>query len=242
MIFETLNNRGKPISELDKIKNSILYLAKKTRPEDPSLPQLVEHCWEHTLNQLMIAELSETAREDQLLRANWLYSQNPNARDWKGITSFKNKFKIGERVDSRDLYEERINRLYDGLCSYVEELEAAATAYCDVLSPNRAGAFEGFIPDGGPGEEVRSWAIRFLRVGVPANFLPLLMACRRSFTADEYAGMLELCEKMAFRTYVLREGGRSHKGGPRLSRLAYSIFKEQMSYEDARGALAVIAI
>ena len=79
IIFETMNNRGKPISEMDKIKNSVLYLSSKTSPDDRRLPDLVENCWEHVLNTLMISSLNDTRHEDQLLRANWLYSQNNNA-------------------------------------------------------------------------------------------------------------------------------------------------------------------
>ncbi len=218
VIFETMNNRGKPISEMDKIKNSLLYLASKTAPSDTLLPSLVEKCWEEVLNTLMTAGFHETRHEDQLLRANWLYSQNENAKEWKGIDSFKSSFNLTD-------YKSNKNDLYKRLCEYVRQLKESAVAFCDVLAPDRAGAFEGFLKNGTKIEvEVREWSTRFSRLNVPSNFLPLLMAARLKSTPEDYLTLIQLCEKMAFRTYVLK-GSRSHAGAARLYRLSSSVFK-----------------
>ena len=72
VIFEVMNNRGKPLSELDLAKNYVLYLGTKLDVPEHSLHSDVVLAWGSVFRDLMTAELTETWHEEQLLRAHWL--------------------------------------------------------------------------------------------------------------------------------------------------------------------------
>src|SRR3954447_9309454 len=74
VIFETLNDRGRPLTSLEKIKNYLLYLASQL--DEPRSTDLADR-----INPL-VRHLQEPADassevEDRLLRAHWLTTQNP---------------------------------------------------------------------------------------------------------------------------------------------------------------------
>jgi hypothetical protein len=50
VIFEVMNNRGKPISEMEKAKNYLLYLAAKLELDEPhDLAERINSTWTHIL-------------------------------------------------------------------------------------------------------------------------------------------------------------------------------------------------
>ncbi len=94
------------------------------------------------------------------------------------------------------------------------------------MAPASARAFEGFLNGGAVDTDVRDWAVRFSRTNVVSNFLPLLMAARLRLPPDQFLEILDLCEKMAFRTYILK-GARSHAGAQKLNRLSSLVYKSE---------------
>ena len=91
-IFETLNQRGKELTELEKTKNYLLYLANLL--DDGPRQQLaadINESWRTIFANLGSAQLGP-AHEDQLLRAHWLATQDPRQREWEKIRSVKKQF------------------------------------------------------------------------------------------------------------------------------------------------------
>ena len=225
IIFETMNNRGKPITELEKAKNYLLYLAGKLQlPGEHELVASVNQTWKHIFESLMAAGLSSTDNEDQLLRAHWLMVYDPQTRNWEGSRSIKRRFNL------RD-YRGRHESLLAGLQAYLSSLHNAATAYCDIFRPTRAGAFQNFH-----GQPIRKQIVgearRLARLGSLASFLPLLMAWRTQHSDDGagYIKLLQLCEKYAFRVYRWLQL-RSNAGQSGLFGLGYQLYQEQASIE-----------
>lgn len=79
VIFEVMNNRGKPRSELEKVKNYLLYAAS-TLSVPNNLPHVVNDAWAEIFRQLMAAGLTSSTDEDRLLRAHWLTAYDPQPR------------------------------------------------------------------------------------------------------------------------------------------------------------------
>jgi len=84
VIFEVMNNRGKPLSELDLVKNYVLYLGTKLDLPEHSLHSDVVRAWGTVFRDLMSAELTETWHEEQLLRAHWLMAYDYQRKNWDG--------------------------------------------------------------------------------------------------------------------------------------------------------------
>ena len=111
VIFETLNQRGKELTELEKTKNYLLYLANLL---DDGLRQqlaaVINESWRTIFVNLGSAQLGP-AHEDQLLRAHWLATQDPRQREWEKIRSVKKQFHRSKYREDKPLLLDRGHRL-----------------------------------------------------------------------------------------------------------------------------------
>jgi hypothetical protein len=94
VIFEVLNNRGKPLSELEKVKNYLLFLASKLNMPQHQLAGEVNRAWTHVFERLMQADLTSPDAEDQLLRSHWLMAYDHLRKNWDGSKSIKARFNL----------------------------------------------------------------------------------------------------------------------------------------------------
>jgi Protein of unknown function DUF262/Protein of unknown function (DUF1524) len=215
VIFETLNQRGKDLTELEKTKNYLLYLASLL--DDGPRQQLtaaINESWRAIFASLGSAQLGPV-HEDQLLRAHWLATQNPRQRDWEQIRSVKARFhRTKYRADKVLLREE--------VSAYAHSLREAAVAYRDIVTDS-AGSFTAY---GADAAEVRKSSRQLRQAGVVAIFAPLLIAARLRFPADgrAYGSVVDLCERYSVRVFLINER-RSNAGSTRLYSLAYQLHR-----------------
>lgn len=218
IIFETMNNRGKPLTEMEKVKNYLLYLAGRLHlPAPHDLGAQINKTWQHIYQSLTATSLGSGGYEDQLLRTHWLMVYDYQIQNWDGSRSIKNHF------DLRD-YGRRHEALLTDIQAYLESLKSATTAYCDVQRPWRSGAFANLESQPELRRQIVSAGSRLVRVGSLSPFLPLLMAARVKQDAETYLQMVDLCEKYAFRVYRW-VGARSNAGQSRLFRFGYDLYR-----------------
>lgn len=197
VVFETMNNRGKELTELEKVKNYLLYLAVKLELRAVhTLVEEVNATWTLIFERLMAADLSSVDNEDQLLRAHWLMAYVHDPKKWKGSRSIKEHFSLRS-------YEKKHAELLSDLLDYLAGLRNAAVAYCDLYRPSLPNAFSELdgCPSGRDG--IVSKVERLGRLGLPATFLPLLIASRIRSSAEAavFKEALDLTEKFVFRVY-----------------------------------------
>ncbi len=94
VIFEVMNNRGKPLSELEKVKNYLLYAGSKLDLPPHSLADSVNSTWTNIFERLMAADLSGSKDENQLLRMHWLMAYDHRSRNFDGSKSIKARFRL----------------------------------------------------------------------------------------------------------------------------------------------------
>jgi hypothetical protein len=125
VIFETLNERGRALTDLEKTKNYLLYLARSI--PDARSGQLVDAINEAWAS--IFANLTGEVRgmDDQLLRAHWLATQNPDTRAWKRIESIKLRF-------DRSKYIPGATRLVPPVEVSADQDEAWSELFSDVRS------------------------------------------------------------------------------------------------------------
>ena len=198
IIFEVMNDRGKALTELEKVKNYLLYASRSLDGVEEAardeLAQAVNEAWAVILENLMAAGLGSRANEDQLLQMHWIVKHEPQARKWDGVKSVKEKFGLRKYVGKHA-------ELLADLREYVEDLRDSSVAYCDARNPSTSGAFASF-PEGSR-NNLRYWNAKLLRIGVIRTFLPLLMATRQRWPSEpqRYVELVKLCETFAFRIY-----------------------------------------
>ena len=132
VIFETLNQHGKELTELEKTKNYLLYLANLL-DDGPrqQLAAVINESWRTIFVNLGSAQLGP-AHEDQLLRAHWLATQDPRQREWEKIRSVKKQF-------HRSKYREDKSLLLKEVTAYAYSLREASAAYRDIVTDSPEG-------------------------------------------------------------------------------------------------------
>lgn len=225
VIFETMNNRGKSLSELEKVKNYLLYISSKLDLDDEhDLDGQINSTWAEIFQRLMSSGLTSAADEDRLLRAHWLMACDPSAREWSGIASVKRKFNLKD-------YHTNHAMLLSDLSTYTAGLKDSVLPFAEAFRPNHSDAFGAF-----PSERrasVKASADKLRRVGVIAPFLPLLIATRLQFPTDatKYDRLLRMCEIYAFRVYHVG-ARRADAGQPALFRMGNALRSGEMSLDD----------
>ncbi len=227
VIFEVMNDRGKQLTDLEKVKNYLLYAASSIDVEQTSKNELVKsvnNAWAEILKQLMAARLGLPANENQLLRAHWLMQYDPQSRKWDGSKSIRGRF---------DLRKGDHTQLLSDLHQYVQRLRDCCTSYCDALRPGRDVAFLSFSSGARAREDIVLWNMKLGRVGTTATFLPLLMAVRKRWPSapERYLEILKLCETFAFRVYRV-SGANSNYRESAMFHLAFDV-AHGMDFPDA---------
>lgn len=222
VVFETMNNRGKELTELEKVKNYLLYLAGKLElPTVHDLVNDVNETWTYVFEQLMAANLSSVNSEDRLLRAHWLMAYDYDPKNWDGSRSIKNRFSLRT-------YEGRHAALLDDLKVYLASLRNATTAYCDIHNPTASSAHGGLNLTDEQRQRIEAAAQRLNRLDTPSTFLPLLFAFRIKTHEEinEYQEALELVEKFIFRVYRWQQRP-SYTGRTWMFRLGHNLYHGQ---------------
>lgn len=228
-IFETMNDRGKPISEMDKIKNYFLYICSKIDVPDVirfELSEKINLTWTRIFEELLAAKLGDEKNENQLLRFHWLMAYDYNSNNWDNSRSIKAKFNLKNYVGKHD-------DLYQAISQYLVLLQKTVTAYCDINNPENPNAFNE-IKNNNVKQEIQALSIKLRRMGSKASFQPLLIAVRLCGGSDGevYKQVVELCEKFDFRVYGLTR----HRSGTGQSTL-FRIGNEYYNYKNLQAIL-----
>jgi len=234
VIFEVMNNRGKQLSELEKVKNYLLYVASKLDIEDHDLATKINAAWAEVFQRLMAAGLTSADHEDRFLRAHWLMAYDPARKGWAGSKSVK------ERFDLREFHRKH-KSLLKQLHEYVRSLKDSVLAFAEIFGPQGANAFTAY--QSGQRADLKRWATKLTRTGALSTFLPILMAVRLRgpIDADAYLEALKLCELYAFRVY--RWGSkRADAGQTRLFRLGYELFHKETTLKQISKEMRRIAV
>jgi hypothetical protein len=229
VIFETLNERGRPLSELEKTKNYLLYLARNIQDgRADELSELINTSWA-----TIFVNLAGQGRdaEDQLLRAHWLATRDPDRRTWQQIASVKSAFERSQYVSGATRLVPPMeaqsdqcaawDRLYGDLTRFVKDLRKCSFFLREMF--DESAAFESF---GAGQDDARRASGSLLRSGVVAPYRPLLFAARLRYPADGefYARLVRVCERYSARVFVIRQR-RLNAGESRLLRLAHDLYR-----------------
>ncbi len=229
VIFETLNERGRPLSELEKTKNYLLYLARSIQDgRADELSKLINSSWA-----TIFVNLAGQGRdgEDQLLRAHWLATRDPDRRTWHQIASVKSAFERSQYVSGATRLVPPVeaqadqgaawDRLHGDLTRFVTDLRKCSFFLREMF--DESAAFESFETGR---DDARRASAALLRSGVVAPYRPLLFAARLRYPTDGsfYARLVSVCEQYSARVFVIRQR-RLNAGESRLLRLAHDLYR-----------------
>lgn len=244
VVFETLNERGRPLTELEKVKNYLLYLARQLPQAQMSdLAISINEAWSHIFQML---SRRPPNFEERLVRAHWICTVEPDARQWKRIASVKSKFPRSKYVSSSERLsgtegdnpeEDAVgDMLYKEVKEYVEGLRASATYIAEMYDD--AAEYHAFA---GKQNEIRSATAALRRSPVVAIFQPVILSFRLAHPEDgeAYLDLIKLCETYSARVFAICQR-RSNAGEPYLARIANDVFREKVTADEALDRIAAL--
>lgn len=237
VVFETLNERGRSLTEVEKVKNYLLYLARQLpEAQMKDLAASINDAWSHIFR--MLSRRPPTF-EERLLRAYWLCAVEPDARQWKRIASVKAKFPRSKYVSG----SERLNRgsesshgdvditsvLYEDVKALVEGLRSSATYLAELYDDDADYHAFGQLK-----HEIRSATAALRRSPVMSIFQPVILSFRLAHPQDAkaYLDLIRLCETYSARVFAICQR-RSNAGEPYLARIAHQVHRKECTPSEA---------
>jgi hypothetical protein len=222
VVFETMNNRGKPLSKLELLKNRLIYLStllpEPTKQTDRrALRRNVNDAWK-TVFEFLGRQKDEPLDDDDFLRAHWImYFIYAREQAGQFSTFLLNEHFTTARVGAGELTVGELQR-------YVTSVQDSVRKWHELHFPNRVA---------GLGEQVRRGLERLGRLRRGA-FEPLMMAAMQQHGLNdaELTEFLTAAERFVFAISRLCQR-RSDTGDSEFYRLAGQLFRQEKTLADA---------
>jgi hypothetical protein len=212
IMFEVINNRGKPLSELEKVKNYLIYCCAKLSA--PSTRKWVDDGWAQILADLNTARKTRPAEEAAFLRYCMAVKFRLNKTDSQyGYDELKKHLDIGQASNS----DSRSKSAIETVRSFVDFLKAAAGWYA-ILYGRRYRGLD---------YNLRDVMSRIRAQERHATIMPLVLALliKLKPSSSRLVTILNLVEILNFRVYMARHiVARNDSGQAELFRLAHQYF------------------
>lgn len=185
MIFETTNDRGKPLSNLEKTKSFLMYKASVAIEEPEQILEKIQTRFNEVYRDYAKIENS-LIDENSILQYNFIaYEKWKNTKKQKAYQHYMESLKI--TADSF-IKKNDVAGLLDYINTYTINVQQSYNAMSRMLQDNY---------------------IEFLdlkALGRIASFYPMLIKCYRADESSEkinYRKICRLCEILSFRVYVV---------------------------------------
>ena len=191
VMFEVINNRGKGLSELEKVKNYLIYCSVKLKAK--TLRKKIDDGWSEILFNLNAAKKIFTEDEAAFLRycVTVYFSASKNEGQY-GYNLIKERFNLDVAMHDA----EKRNAMVQALEAFVEFLKHAALWYARLYGRVHNGLSNELLPvlDKLRGQERH------------ASIMPLFLALtiKQGQAPTELARLLNLVEILNFRVYMAK--------------------------------------
>lgn len=219
-IFESLNDRGKPLSSLDKTKSFLMYMDERSSNQG-ALETKIKERFGGIYHELFVLsnghKRAKDFDEDSFQRFHWgIYDGYDSDEYYNSLDTLKTRLRNAYRWGDQREVQSEINE-------YTKDLREASSAFAALFRPLQR-------PN-----PVQSPLKRLLELGRVANVLPVLIAAQMEYgddDPDKMVDIIEACETLVFRVYAI-DGRRSDTGRGKLVRLAHNIHTDDKhSFED----------
>lgn len=223
--FETMNNRGKPLSRLELLKNRLIYLstlAKGSNPERKKVRGNINAVW-RTVYEELGRNPEESLDDDEFLRAHWIVFFGYDKDEADPLTQFLlNTHFTTERLDSNEL---TLNDIQE----YADSLQTSVQFWQRLHFPED---HEKVL-----GKKLTPALVRLKRLGYGVLRPMLLAAISQKPEADELAPVLHEAERflLLVRSFA---GTRSHVAEADSYRLAHELHNRAKALSDAAEMLS----
>jgi hypothetical protein len=225
VVFETMNNRGKPLSRLELLKNRLIYLStlipEPTEEEErKTLRRNVNDAWK-TIFEFLGKEKDRILDDDDFLRAHWIMYFTYKREEAGQFASFL----LGEHFTTARVTDKKLN--VNELQRYVSSIQNSVQKWHELHFPDRSPSL---------GAEVR-WGLESMdRVGRGA-FEPLMMAAMQKASSHaQLLAFLKASDRFVFTVGRLSRS-RADTGDSEFYRLAGELYRGEKTVPEATQAI-----
>ena len=191
IMFEVINNRGKPLSELEKVKNYLIYCCVKLSAN--TLRESIDQDWSEILKALNVAKKTSSGDEGAFLRYCLVVHFKLNKTDSQyGYDELKKRISLDKLLAEPELKSQAIKRI----AGFVAFMKTAALWYQRLYGPVHHGLEQGVID---VLDQIRAQ-------GRHASIMPLFLALviKLGGKGERLQKLLRLLEILNFRVYMAR--------------------------------------
>jgi hypothetical protein len=221
VVFETMNNRGKPLSRLELLKNRLIYLStllpEPTEEEDrKTLRRNINDAWK-TIFEFLGKEKDRILDDDDFLRAHWIMYFTYKREEAGQFSSFL----LGEHFTTARVTDKKLD--VKELQRYVTSIQDSVRRWHEIHFPDRSQSL---------GTEVRRDLEGLDRVGRGA-FEPLIMAAMQKASGDaQLTAFLTASDRFVFTVGRLSRS-RADTGDSEFYRLAGELYRGEKTLPEA---------
>jgi Protein of unknown function DUF262 len=199
IMFEVINNRGKPLSELEKVKNYLIYCSAKLSA--PTLRDEINADWSVILRHLNVAKKVSAADEAAFLRYCVTVHFKANKTDSNyGYDELRKKIAIDVAMKDGQTREIAIKKI----SIFVQFLKDAALWYERLYAQNHQDLERGLQ------EKLNQILAQTTHASIMPIFLALVIKLK---SGERLVSLLALLEILNFRVYMARNmTGRTDSG------------------------------
>lgn len=213
-LFEVINDRGKDLTSLDKIKSYLVYCSARYNDNDLSLfiyrkiGEVIEN----------ITKYGEGDNEiESFVSYHWMLFSGELILARQSDSEYTTVHRRIKHLEKHAALKQPEDSVRGWINQYLDSLLECSEAYKEIKHP------EEISTDFERVDEIREDLDGLNRLPVSNNFLPLLMATHHQFGISEaFRRIVSLCEKLSFRVYNVA-GRRTDAGRAALQRHGYWI-------------------
>lgn len=208
--FETMNNRGKPLTTLELLKNRLIYLTTLLKGHDDEeinkLREDINNAWK-TIYEYLGKNPHKIINDDNFLKDHWIMYFTYD----RGRANVEKDFLLNKHFTQQRILNKLIN--YDDIEEYVLNIQKSIIEYYYIENPNES-SYD---------EQIKKWLSKLNRVGFSA-FKPLIMAILvEKSKNDKILNILELSERYTFLVFTV-SSRRGDTGNNRIYGYANDFF------------------
>jgi len=225
VVFETMNNRGKPLSELEKLKNRLMFLVDKIKVDDPNIEKAYKLDLEKKINtgwisiyQALGAKKESPLDDEDFVKNHWIAYFDSYKRSEANVYA---NFLFKEYFTLEQIYDNKLSD--DDILKYVQSLQNCAGVWNKINHP------EYFSKD----ENLAASYVNGLhRVNFVAPFKPIVLAALCHNEKTDYLEIVKLLKSYAFKIFHVSDR-QSNTGNTELYKLAFRVYNSKVSAIDA---------
>jgi uncharacterized protein with ParB-like and HNH nuclease domain len=209
--FETMNNRGKPLSNLERLKNRLIYITTLIDDDESTRNRLrkdINETWK-TIYEYLGKNKENPLNDDDFLRDHWIMYFKYDREQSAAYA----KFLLNEKFTSKNAHNGELK--ISDIKEYIDSLSKSIKSWFYLFNPE----FSVY------NDETKEWLQKINRLGMSA-FPPLLMAGMIKCSEDKLLSLLKSTEKFIFLVFKLSQRPSNTKNN-HFYRLANSFYFEK---------------